>query len=796
MMTMKKTRLILKTLLLGAALLFSACVDEEDKVSIQFNANIEQLDAGQNDGAKTHFVDERWIYWDEWDQISLASNASGSEFAEAWLLNHGSTDYSEFNGVFQTTMAAGSKYFVGLYPMDNDGHQVVAKGINSPYFSTLKIKLPSTQPYTNDTSFSKDVMPMVAWYGGEWADSPNTPFNLDFHSLGGIVRLQIFNITNTATTISSITITSKGRDEKQLCGLFDVEKYNTYDPYLTPKSVVDDADKTIEMTCGQELAANGLLSFYLVLPATKGVDASTTYQLKMTVTTNDSRTVTTNFTVPVRRNGITYMQALGLDFDDGASDVGIVGNGTKERPFKIYSIRDLRYIRSCFASSPVTINKQLVTEDTYFRIMNSNISLETEGDNLWNSGIQNFKGHLTYYATNSSTPCIVNKTKFPLIITNTAQGHIEGVTIKSDLTAPVYPSENFSPLCLTNNGEMKDCHIMSGAGESAYNMTSEDIGIGGICVENTATGTLDGCGCMATIRCPSRPVAGICLVNRGTVKGCFTTSSMSAPGASKVSGICGENYSTGTIRDCYFAARITESTADWAGIVLNNRGKVEHCYASSTAVITSSGSVAGIVGNNTAATGEINYCWSEASLRGRYVGMIATNVSDGKIINSFCNNPNMTMTLIAVAGTGEHYAGGLVAHLSGGSVVNSFVHMNHINQLDEKGYAGALVGKLSGGTIDNCYAYETYTPSRTFYGSVASGATYTISNSYIVIGSVAGESGITTVALDELETMQSGLNTNQPTGGKAWEGADDATSTPPHLETYTVSSGGKHRPRR
>ncbi len=797
---MKQTKIIL---CLAVAVTLLAGCRKYDTNTFNFKASIEQLSNGE---AKTHLVNEQWVYWVDYESISISTNTSGSNApAEAILLNSGSEDYSEYNAVFEATLDANSEYFCALYPYSVNN--VITHDANTSIktFKDVIVDLPATQRYACDTSFDHNVMPMVAWYGGTPTGEPFTSPNLDFHSLGGIVRLQIYNpLDIDGMKINSIAISSNGRDNKQLKGMFNVVNHNTFDPHLEATSAAE-ADRTITITTpsgGIDFPQNGLVTFYLVLPALKGMDDSTVYSLKMTINST-AGSCTKNFTTPIRRNGITYMRAIGIDnWGNGAAETGLVGNGTEARPFKIYTIDDLKRVRDAFHNSPVVINGQTVDENTWFRIMTSSIELTESnwvakaGGGYFTYGIENFKGHMTYYGTNATTPGITNNSSLPIFQSISANSVVEGLTVKCDIING--STSNYSPLCISNSGTIKNCHVTTPGNIGLnWNIASSNTGLAGICVNNEVTGTIQGCGCSAKMACQNRRMAGICLLNRGTIKECYTSSPTTGSldlekAPTRFAGICDTAAPGSSITDCYFAARITDATYPCAGIVSANNGSVTHCYASDNALIVSSSSAAGIVGTNY--NGTVDYCWSEATLRARYAGMIAFRVSGGKFINCFCNDELAMITL--TAHSGDHYAGGFAAEMDNGSIENCFVYMNHINLMDNTGTTGGLVGKLTAGTVRNCYVYESYSPTHNLYGTKGSYAT--IENSHVVMGT-ATVSGITNWTTEELTDMESALNNHKPDGGKSWEGAVDYVETPataavpPHIEAYTVTAKKRHR---
>ena len=736
-----------------AAMLFTSCKDDdlEGLRSFNFNASIEQL--GNEKGSKVYLVNERWTYWELYDQINIASDVTTSggtygydpEKNYADLVNAGTDDWEDYNGVFISTLPWDSKYFLGLFPR-NSGNQIYYESDRNFHVS---INLTNTQPLRSDITFARNVFPMVAWYGGHWDENPgSTAFNLDFHSLAGIVRLQFF------TTVDKVIdhIEVKSLNNQQLCGQFDVVDYRAFETVKLVPDQNNPEQQKITLTCngGLPLTTDSLRSFYLVLPATKTMHDSTLHRLEITVVATDGTQCKRTCTTYVRRNGITYMQALGIteweNGGNGTAVAGLVGNGTEARPFKIYNVDDLNVIRNAFAAGgTVKINNVPVTADTRFRIMRSNLTLTTEN---WTAGIPDFKGHIDYYGANATNPVIINNSNQPLFASISSQGDVRGITMSRNVATQFSIPYDFAFLCNTNNGTITDCKV----GGVLRTGTNNNGGLGGICAHNY--GTITGCGSTGTLNCEGGFVGGICYTNHtgGIIDGCYASSEMNVTAGQSAAGVCYINQSGATVKNSYFSSRISGSTIAWGGIAYSNAGSLEHCYASSTSFVLTTSSVGGIVNTN-ATTGTVNYCWSEASVKGTVVGLIAATVNGGTLQNCFGNNFGTTVTTITSAS--PHHAGGLVGELKGGSLNNSFAYLSSVSSEDASGNVGGLVGTMSGGTIDNCYAYERLPQQRAFYGSKSGGD---ITNSHLVGGSSA--TGITGVSLgaDNTET-----NTNLST---------------------------------
>lgn len=751
---------------------FSACEEELVHNQFSFNATVEGLST--TDDSKVYLLDEQWIYWELGDRISIGSDSHTGNYIGD-LINTGAPDWEGFNGVFITELPWDSKYFVGLFPYSehNDISKTGGAG-NSTGFSA-QIDLPSVQPFRTssagghdgDHTFNRNIYPMVALYDGHWDDEPGSvAYNLNFHSLAGIVRLQFYDATGSNDKkIRRVTVTSA---DKQLCGLFNVQGLYTNQPYLA--AIDNSSNHTITLDCGEDgRDFDSILSFYLVLPALGNSDVTTRYALSVTLETTDGETCTKNITsVPVRRTGIAYMRALGIDSwtPSVSASQYLVGNGTKERPFKIYTATDLIYLRNCYnadtaVGTPRTINGRPITGHTYIRIMRTDIALTNSN---WTTGISNFVGHMTDVSNSVlNLRGITNNSTYPLFASIKAGGVVEGITVKSAI--PSYTGVgNFSPFCVENHGTLRNCVL-----SSTSSVVSTSASLAGIVVHNSSTGVVEGCHCDGSLSADGKAVGGVCLQNEGTVTGCFVNS-LAVPAAATVGGVVHSN--TGTVTDCYFASRITSGSSSWGGIVYQNRGTVEHCYISNTIITTLS--LGGIV--NKQLGGVINYCDCRAQLYSPNVGGIVDTISGGKIINCFVSNAQIGDTTSTSAP--RRSAGGIAAYLLAGSIENSYVYIPHITTQGSDGVVGGLVGTYTSGSVINCYSYETSASTPLFFGSYPPG---TYAPCYLVGGTQAG---ITSVTTSEAATdaFVSTLNSGKPAGGKGWQ-----LSVIPVLEPYTVT---------
>ena len=779
--------------MMALLLLTTACEKEVPNgrvKQIQFNARIEPLGGS---GEKVYLYNEQWVFWEMGDQVSIGSNMTTADETPAVgdLVNASpGTDFEDFNGVFIAPLPEGSQYFLGLHPK-RDNNRIRSAGGSS---FNVTIDLPATQPRRpgerEDISFAKQIYPMVAWYGGTWdADHP-TPFNLDFLSLGCLVRIQLYNATASDATIQDITFTSRaGSGNMQLSGAFTVGNYNDPEPYLTAKVSPSAAEQQVQLTFGSGLdfRSDSLRTFYLVLPAVAGNGVTTTYKLEMAVNAKvggATKTFTKNLTAGTRRCGITNLRALGItEWKDANSTttVGLAGCGTKERPFKIYTPEDLVLLRNCYnAPEPRKINGQTITENTYIQVMRRDIMLTTSN---WNSSsINNFVGHFIDLA--SGEHGITNNSNIPIFQNVNAQGHVENLIVKSGATLTA-SADYLSPLCNINEGEIKDC-ILKGT------VTASFADLGGLVGQNRNGGQIIGCACEANMSVASgKHIGGICLDNitspghESIIRGCRMTSTSSLTiTADEVGGICHDNQ--GTVEDCYITASIaTGGSANWGGIVFKNStsaGKVEHCYSNGT--ITTTSTAGGIV--HTVEGGTVNYCWLVKNVKGSQVGGIAHTVKGGKVVNCYVDNVE-AIVQVDVSGGGTHIGGGIAAVVSSGEVKNSYV--NQIAISGTGATLGYVVGSLTGGVIGNSYSYDG-TGAVDFYGSTTlAGAAL---NSALSEGSedcyIVGDNqtGVTTRTADAsgFSTLLTNLNAIASANATyvSWLG------TPPMLDDYAKKS--------
>jgi hypothetical protein len=719
------------TCLLALILLLAGCQKESESYKFLVQS---ETPAGEA-GSKTCLVNESLVYWQEGDEIDAWRKNGNTQGVK--LVFHG--NWKDTTALFvpeseDFKFGGSGNTFMALFPHNDT---------NAFDGSTPTIYFSKVQPYANDNTFGATACPMVA-YGG--IDYGENIVRMIFHNLCGIVRIQLRNSasTNGSVTLRNIQFIS-ANSNLPLSGSFTISNYDQYNPYVVPASGSNSV--IINNFNGLEIG-NDLLTFYLTLPAAQetvqGNDRYVEYRLTMLVEAECAGSplyVKKQFTVRIRRNGITKMPALTIDAwsttQDGtnSTSVGLAGNGTLQRPFLIYTADDLRKVRNAFNNN-LTINGVTVNDETsycYFRIMRSDIKLDNNVSNCdWNEGIRHFRGSMVYGANQTGSLGIENNTKVPIFESITDKGIVENLAVWGSCSwTEDLSGKSFSPLCIENNGRMVNCRVLDNSSYVMNTSSSSNFGIAGICVTNH--GIVTGCGCRATLVAPS--VAGICLENSGEnakIVACYTSSPMQVHsgslGAAQAAGICHQN--SALVKDCYFASNINAAIpTNWGGIVYQNNagGSVTHCYVDASGIIQTTTSVGGIV--HTMVDGVVDNCRNEADLMNVQqttnggLGSIVYSMQGGEVRNCIRYRPTGSLTC-----TGSGAVGGFVARMTGGTVRNGAFYGDMTQSTVQT--RGAFVGDLRGGTIENVYGYQTSIgPATDFYGRM-SGTTTTLNYCY------------------------------------------------------------------
>ena len=691
----------------------SAC---QKKVSVSFGGQMENVQSIDSSGAKTYLSHaEEWVLWEAGDEIRVVEGTN-TDYNDFRIVSGEGSLYAFFRG--EATEGSKKRYAFSpksLYKTRSGDVFTITLPAEQPYRTVAD---PATDP---DHSFAPNVLPMVSF-----ANSSLEDLEFYFHPVCGIMRLQFFRSAATEVTINSIDIESK---DMQLSGDFTLKASNAIgspviedpEPFVQPKASPSEADKKvtitgINQTIGGSQSSN-LCTFYVPLPSTKDLTANVstntdgsmtqdTYTLLVTVHGTQSGNpvkCSKALKVNIHRSNLTMLRALDLTtwvHDDGNStiagsvDVSLVGCGTKDRPFQIYTADDLVRVRNAFSSANPTVNGQPVVgydpdakvEPTYFKITRSDIVLMTQAaydalddsDPLqaavkakaapWTSGINNFKG-VMYFATSAAySGGITNNSDQPLFQSVSANGRLEEIYVKGTMSNLNMTTDIFSPLCHTNNGYIIDCHNRCNVSVSASSASSKYLA--GICAINN--NVIEGGANDANLSTSTSNVAGICYRNNasGKIMGSFALS-RAVPSGVNIAGVCFENY--GLVKDCLISSNVNpvRSSGNWGVIVFENKSgaTVENCRSAGALVYTTTGSIGGICHTN---------------------------------YGTVCNSSN-TVTLVGASGS----IGGVVAVQEAGEIYNCDSEGDHYiegstnNRTADN--AGGIVGWLKGGTVKNCY---------------------------------------------------------------------------------------------
>lgn len=694
-MTMKRSTIILGVIF--SLLTVASLVSCEKEKKMTFGVQMEQ--PTDPEGSKTYLGHgEEWMYWEDGD--SMMCKIKDVDVPQGFHLVSG---HRQLTAVFETNDDAtvgedkNTKPVLAIYPYRSYG------SLDVDHLSGT-INLLANQEYrqgssaTNpDSSFGRAAMPMVAY------EANGLKNGLYFHVVAGMLRIELFSSTN--ETISEITFTEVSDTPKQISGPFTINGINTYRPYLTA-TAASGANLSVKISnINQQLGSEKLFHFYLPLPAVDSSNAYTRYNLKMVVKTTSGKYYTKKLVADIHRRNITFLRAVNISkwenvesggTTTGLTDVHLVGEGSKDRPFEIYSSAELAMVRDAFNSAasskavPV-INGLTVTEDSYFQISRSDIKLTTEN---WNSGIKNFTGHM-YFASNQAVYAgITNESNVPIFASIGDHGVVERLNVKG--THNYGGSGAFSPFCGENNGTIIDCHNQC-AVTALYGQN-----LAGICVTNNGTirGGANEANLISTALGGGN-VAGVCLTNSGTIQGNFTLSS-ALPKGNNVAGICYTN--NGTVKDCQLSANAYQlnATGNWGGIVFDNLGMIDNSVSSGTVIFTTTGSIGGIANSN---SGTIKNCSNRINrIEGKSgsTGGICGTMTGGKIYNCFSAASATVVGYQRATSVSAEYggnAGGIVGMLTGGNVVNCYNRSTVSNATN----AGGIVGVISFGYVANCY---------------------------------------------------------------------------------------------
>ena len=186
-------------------------------------------------------------------------------------------------------------------------------------------------------------------------------------------------------------------------------------------------------------------------------------------------------------------------------------------------------------------------------------------------------------------------------------------------------------------------------------------------------------------------------------------------GRNYIGGICGSNYKTGTIRNCYSEANLTgvvanKSGFDIGGVVGKNNGTVENCY--NTGNVVGNKWVGGVCGYN---DGTNNNCYNTGKVTGTsYVGGVCGQNDKGTLTNCYYLADSETNNNDGTFGkTAEQFASGEVAYLLNGSESTDVAFCQNLDNGEPTDATPVL--DSTHGTVyqfTNCNQADTYTNNK------------------------------------------------------------------------------------
>lgn len=709
---MKSLKIFSIALLAAATLLTAGCKKKE---ILEFGGQMDQFSATDENGQKTYLGHaEQWIYWEADDDIKVDD---GSNKVRCELVSGARTLEAYFRST--STLNTDATLYA-IYPASSFGETYT--DLVFPATQTYRENSDATHP---DSSFGRGALPMVAYDATSMANHGT----IYFHVVAGILRVQI--LSNTTKTIDQITFKEVGSEHgstnKQISGHFTVHDINQNQPYLTGTTVTDESRTIVINNINKEVGPTKLLTFYLPLPAVTSASAVTNYILRMTVKTTDNRYFTRDFNADIHRRNITMMRALEVttwstsaDGSGSLSDIRLVGSGTKDRPFQIYTGKELAQLRDVYNNGG-TINGQTIRgysesskeEPTYVKIVRSDIVLlnaddynalpAAERDNPssryanWYSGIENFRGYMYFASSTATNGGISNQSDHPLFESIASDGFVYRVYVKGTCTPMLFSGSTFSPMCRTNNGTMKECH-----NKCVVTTETENANLAGLCVINA--GSIIGGANEAQLTSTNGNVAGICYTNNSMIQGNFTLS-VAVPQGKNIAGITYNNNAT--VKDCQVSSNTAiTSTGNWGVIAFNNNsaGVIDNCTSTGTVVYTIDGSVGGICNVN---DGTVKNCTNGVEIRassGNVGGIVATMDNANAVVYNSCTRaPFLNGALDAVRVADN--IGGVVGYLGAGKVYNCY----NASLVSGATNSGGMIGFLANNAaadVQNCWSAQ------------------------------------------------------------------------------------------
>jgi len=693
--------------LLFLPLLFSACRDKGEIMQFAVSADWNNLSASSDNKTILH-MNEHVLMWETDDDIWVYDGSNGSNCT---LITGANDSVSYFKN--DDELVSGTPIYA-IYPASSKVDDACSQ-----------ITFPATQPYRGasdlyaDSSFGRGAMPMVCY------ESHGLPHKLYFHCVGGLTRLQFFSTSATTYTIESIQFKEVSATPKQISGTFNVGGITENEPWLTATTASpSDEQRTITITgINQPIGGSeNIWYFYLPLPAV-GVapdpgNTKTTYRLEVTVNFAGGYHVTKTMSTDIRRLNIQMMPAIDVTNPETGttSHLTLVGSGTYDRPFQIYTFDELLRVRNAFnsaysanPSNPVVkVNGITVTENTYFKIVRSDITLTDD----WNRGIDNFVGHMYFASSTATQGGITNTTDNPLFESIASTGHVNRLYTKGTFSASL--GGDYSPFCRVNNGEIVECHNQV----NVTNTNAIAVNVAGLCLTNN--GTIKGGANEGILSNANGNVAGICFNNYGTIQGNFTLSS-AVPVGKNIAGIAYNNYANAVVRNCNVSINTKVSaTGNWGCVVYDNKANavILNCATSGAAVFSTNGSIGGIAHTN---AGTIGGCTNGINITGgadQVGGIVALQAAATALIYN-CSSADDRIINGTNGGNIATDAGGIAGRVEDGYLLNCYSSSNVSGATNSGGIVGFFANDAK---IDNCWTGLLGASTLKFSGGHADGA--------------------------------------------------------------------------
>jgi hypothetical protein len=236
------------------------------------------------------------------------------------------------------------------------------------------------------------------------------------------------------------------------------------------------------------------------------------------------------------------------------------------------------------------------------------------------------------------------------------------------------------------------CTVQGGRVSGPVAIPVSIVHVGGLIGSNFA-GNITDCHTTCNVPAGTNIVGGLVGENLGIIEDCFATGNVGEVKAPMdVGGLVGCN--TGSIARCYATGNVFGRDYETGGLVGCNQGIITHCF--STGCVSGENGVGGLVGINR----------SEGERVGRIVDCYATGWVSASLYNTGglvgANAGMISGCFSASQVSGKDWVGGLVGandYLVMGTIINSYAS----GSVTGERIVGGLVG-INPGTIRQCYA--------------------------------------------------------------------------------------------